>query len=434
MDETKKESGLMRFMEEKFVPVAAGIGGQRHLLALRDGIVMIMPLLLVGAFAMIIIDFPVPAWNDFMAEIGWYWDGKLDLIVEATFGIMAVIASFGVASSLASSYKMKDGSPVDGIPAGVLAIAAFFIVTEAGRLGAFTEDINIATNAENLFVAMLFAIITAEIYRVFVQNGWIIKMPESVPAAISRQFSALLPGIAVLGGAWLLIAVPFSNTSYLTVSAWLNEGLFSWLVNVGLSYPGIMIGSFLEHLLWCFGLHGSAIIIFPFFEPLYLTTTFPGTEAIVTWPFYENGVWIGGSGATLPAVVYMLLFAKSKLCKDVGRIAIGPGIFNINEPVTFGLPVVLNPVLMIPYILSPLVIITIMYAGTAVGIFPVLDRLVPWTTPIFVSGFLAASGGIGSSIMGLVAQIICFAAAFLIWFPFIRSWDNVNVKREAGEA
>jgi PTS system cellobiose-specific IIC component len=344
---------------------------------------------------------------------------------------MAVIASFGVASSLASSYKAKDGSPIDGIPAGVLAVAVFFVVTEAGRLA---EDVVLGMNSENLFVAMFFAIITAEIYRVFVQKEWIIKMPETVPTAIARQFSALLPGAVVLGGAWLLIAIPFSYTPFVTVSAWLNEGLFSWLVNVGLSYPGIMIGSFLEHLLWCFGLHGSAIVIFPFFEPLYLSVTTPGTTAIVTWPFYENGVWIGGSGATLPAVVYMLLFAKSRLCKDIGKIAIGPGIFNINEPVTFGLPVVLNPMLMIPYILSPLVIITIMYTGTAVGIFPILDKMVPWTTPIFVSGFLAASGGIGSSIMGLVAQVICFAVALLIWFPFIRAWDNVNVKREAGLA
>ena len=431
MEDTKKQSGLMTFMEEKFVPVAARIGGQRHLLALRDGIIMIMPMLLVGAFAMIIFDFPVPAWQALMEDLGWSWGGRLDYIVEGTFGIMAVIAAFGVASSLAGSYKTKDGSPIDGIPAGVLSIAAFFVVTWGVRMG---DEVAIGTNSEFLFVALLFGIFSGEIYRIFVQKDWIIKMPESVPTAIARQFSALLPGIAILGGSWLLIAVPFSYTGFGTVAAFLNEGLFAWMVNVGLSYPGIMVGSFLEHLLWCFGLHGSAIIIFPFFEPLYLSVTTPGTEAIVTWPFYENGVWIGGSGATLPAVIYMLLFAKSKLCKDVGKIAIGPGLFNINEPVTFGLPVVLNPMLMIPYILSPLVIITILYFGTAIGLFPIYDTMVPWTTPIFISGFLAASGGLMGSIMGLVSQIICFAAAFVIWFPFIRVWDNINVKRESGQA
>ena len=111
----KKQSKLTTFMEEKFVPVAAGIGGQRHLLALRDGIVMIMPLLILGAFAMIVIDFPIPAWIALMESAGWSWGGKSTLI-DATFGIMAIIAAFGVASSLAGSYKKNDGTSVDSIP------------------------------------------------------------------------------------------------------------------------------------------------------------------------------------------------------------------------------------------------------------------------------------------------------------------------------
>jgi PTS system cellobiose-specific IIC component len=196
----------------------------------------------------------------------------------------------------------------------------------------------------------------------------------------------------------------------------------------------MMLGSFLEHLLWSFGLHGSAIIIFPFFEPLWITATTPGTTQMYTWAFYECNVWMGGSGATLPCVVYMLLFAKSKLCKDVAKIAIGPGLFNINEPVTFGLPVVLNPILMIPYILSPLVILTIMTVGTGIGLFPIMENMVPWTTPVFISGFLASAGSIGAKMMGVLAQAICFGAAFIIWLPFIRIWDKINVKREAGEA
>lgn len=421
--DSKKQSKLMDWLEEKFVPVAASIGGQRHLLALRDGIVMIMPLLILGAFAMIIIDFPVPAWQELMTATGWYWGdgttGHIDIIINATFGIMALVAAYGVASSLASSYKKKNGDAIDGVPAGILSIATFFVITQGE-----------GTGSEFLFVAMLFAIFTAEIYRVFIQKEWVIKLPESVPTAVARQFTALLPGLVILGVSWLLIAVPMSYTESHTISTWLNTGVFSWLSNAALSYPVMMLGSFLEHLLWSFGLHGSAIIIFPFFEPLWTSVTVKDTTQMFTWAFYENNVWIGGSGATLPAVVYMLLFAKSKLLKDVGRIAIGPGIFNINEPVTFGLPVVLNPMLMIPYILSPLVIVTIMSIGTSIHLFPIMDKIVPWTTPIFISGFLAASGGIGSRIMAVIAQLICFGAAFFIWLPFIRIWDKVNLKRE----
>ena len=421
--ETQKQSKLANFMEEKFVPVAAKIGGQRHLLALRDGIVMIMPLLILGSFAMIAIDFPVESWIALMEETGWSWGGHIDIIMFATFEIMAVVAAFGVASSLAGSYKKKNGDTIDGIPAGVLAIATFFVIGQHDGM-----------DSSMLFVAMLCAIFTAEIYRLFIQKDWVIKLPDSVPIAVARQFTALLPGLVILGFSWLAIAVPMSYTEHHTLSAWLNNGLFSGLASVGLSYPFMMVGAFLEHLLWCFGLHGAAVVIFPFYEPLMLAVTSPGTTNIITWPFYENNVWIGGSGATLPPVIYMVLFAKSKLLKDVGKIAIGPGIFNINEPFTFGLPVVLNPVLMIPFIITPLVLVTINYFGTVLGIFPICDLMIPWTTPIFISGFLAASGGMGDKLMGVLAQVICFAVAFIIWLPFIRAWDSVNVKREKGIA
>jgi PTS system cellobiose-specific IIC component len=420
----EKQSGLTKFMEEKFVPAAAAIGGQRHLMALRDGIVMIMPLLLLGSFAMIILDFPIESWTNMVTEAGWGWDGHLDTIVETTFGISALVAAFGVSSSLAGSYKKKNGQLIDGTPAGIMAIASFFIV----NYGIISEGGG--TGNEFLFVGMLFGIFTGEVYRLFVQKDWVIKLPDSVPAAISRQFTALMPGLVVLGFSWLAIAIPFAGTEYGTISIWLNEGIFGALIKGGLSYPVTMFAAFIEHLLWSFGLHGSAIVIFPFFEPLWTIATTPDTKEIFTWAFYENSVWIGGSGATLPVVIYMLLLAKSKLLKDIGKIAIGPGLFNINEPVTFGLPVVLNPMLMIPYILSPMIIITILYFGTAAGLFPILDKMVPWTTPIFISGFLASSGGMGERIMAVVSQVIAFTAAGLIWFPFIRAWDNINVKLE----
>jgi len=425
-NEVTTQKKVTGFMEEKFVPVAAAIGGQRHLLALRDGIVMIMPLLILGSFVMIIFEFPIPAWMDFTANAGWGEGGHEDIIVGATFGIMALVAAFGVACSLAGSYKKKNGEAIDGIPAGVLSMAVFFVITQ-------TQSLGDGFGAEYLFVAMLFAILTAEVYRLFIQKGWVIKLPDTVPPAVSRQFTALVPGLVVLGISWLVIAVPMTYTSVGTISAWLNEGIFAGMRNVGLSYPATMVASFFEHLLWTFGLHGSAIIIFPFFEPMWITSTFPGTESILTWGFYENNVWIGGSGATLPMVLYLLVFAKSRLLKDIGKIAVGPGLFNINEPVTFGLPVVLNPMLMIPFIVTPLAIITVMYFGTLAGIFPIMDKIVPWTTPIFISGFLAAAGGIGAKVMGVVAQLICFSVSFVIWLPFIRAWDRINVRREQGE-
>jgi PTS system cellobiose-specific IIC component len=156
-----------------------------------------------------------------------------------------------------------------------------------------------------------------------------------------------------------------------------------------------------------------------------MTENLAGARNIVTFTFYENGVWIGGSGCTLPAVVYMLIFAKSKLIKQIGRLGIGPGIFNINEPVTFGLPVVLNPFLMVPYILTPAIVMTVQYIGTAIRLFPLQNYMVPWTTPFFISGILTTQ-----SFMGFIMQAILFAVAFVCWLPFIKIWDDRCYKQE----
>jgi PTS system cellobiose-specific IIC component len=224
----------------------------------------------------------------------------------------------------------------------------------------------------------------------------------------------------------------YTLTSWGSFPAFVTEVISTPLRGFGTSYIGTLMAVLAEHFLWSLGIHGSAVIIFPIFEPMWIVNLQENlsnaAKHIVTQPFYENGVWIGGSGATLPAVVYMLVFARSRLLKQVGRIGIAPGLFNINEPVTFGLPVVLNPFLMIPFIAAPIIVMTIQYFGTAIGLFPLCNTMVPWTTPFLISGFLMTK-----SVMGIFAQLISFAAAFLVWLPFIKVWDDRNYKMEIEE-
>jgi PTS system cellobiose-specific IIC component len=426
-----KSGKLMDFMENKFLPAAANVGGQRHLLALRDGIIMAMPLLILGAFSMIVAEFPLEAFTNFMARaLGEGWTDFEGVIMNATYGISAIVACFGVASSLVNSYG------IDGTPAGVISMSALFaiVVPSALQDGGETVSAWLAGSFDPalLFTALLSALAVGEIYRLLVQNKFTIKLPSSVPAAVSRQFTALLPGMAILI-VFTAVRLVFAVTPWGGFPQFVNEMLSTPLRSLGTSYVGTLVACFVEHLLWSLGLHGSAIIIFPIFEPLWLINMAENVNAgarnIVTFTFYENGVWIGGSGATLPAVVYMLLFAKSKLLKDVGKIGIGPGLFNINEPVTFGLPIVLNPVLIAPYILAPMVAMTVQYLGTAIGVFPLCNIMVPWTTPVLISGFLTTG-----SLMGAVAQLIAIACAFLVWMPFIIVWDRRNYALEAAEA
>lgn len=417
-------------IEEKFLPVAAKIGSLRHLIALRDGIVMVMPLLILGAFSMIVAEFPFQPYLDFMARVfGENWTAFEGVIMNATYGIVALVACFGVCSSLVSSYGL------DGTPAGMISLSAFFTINiltkftdgettvEAWATSTFT--------AEYLFTALIVALVAGEIYRLLVHKNVTIKLPASVPTAVSRQFTALIPGVIIILF-FLIVRALFAITPWESFPQFVSSVISAPLRTAGTSYIGTVVGCVVEHLLWAMGLHGSSIIIFPIFEPMWVVNLQENiqnaTKHIVTQPFYENGIWIGGSGCTLPVVVYMLVFAKSKLLKQVGKIGIGPGLFNINEPVTFGLPIVLNPILMVPFILTPVAVLTVQYFGTAIGLFPLCNYMVPWTTPVFISGFLMTQ-----SVMGVVAQIISFAVAFMIWLPFIRAWDKTNLKLEKGE-
>ena len=417
-----KSGSFMSFMEEKFLPVAAQLGSQRHLLALRDGVVMVMPLLILGAFSMIIAEFPIEGFLNLMASIfGENWNAFEGVIMNATYGISAIVACFGVASSLVNSYGEN------GTPAGIIAMAAFFAVVVPTTLtGAEGEAVDAwvagSLDATLLFTALLTALIVGEIYRFLVQKNFTIKLPDSVPKAVSAQFTALLPGTAIIV-LFTVVRLVFASTPWGGFPEFVTDIISTPLRHLGTSYIGTLIVCFFEHLLWSFGLHGSAIVVFPIFEPLWIINmaenVSAGAHNIVTFTFYENGVWMGGSGATLPVVLYMLLFAKSKLLKNVGKVGIAPGIFNINEPVTFGLPIVLNPILMIPYILAPMAAMSVQFLGTAIGLFPLCNNMVPWTCPVLISGFLTTG-----SIMGVVAQLCGMAVSFLIWLPFIRVWDK----------
>lgn len=437
---TEKKSN---FFEEKFLPIAAKIGSQRHLIALRDGIMFSMPLLIIGSFFIILAELPIDAYQNFMSStFGDNWTVFEGIVANGSIGLIALIAVFGVAYSLASSYSVDDKN-IDGIPAGVLAVSAYFIVN---LVGVFTVGGETAEawstdlfSTQYLFVALLVAIITAEIYRYLLQKKIVITLPSTVPPAVSRSFTALIPGFIIVIF-FLLVRFGFANTSWGDFATFIQEILKKPITSAGSSYIGTMIVCLVEHFLWTFGIHGSSIIT-SVMEPIWLTNAGENLDAskeglktlphIVTYTFYENGVWMGGSGATLSVVVYMLLVAKSKLVKQVGRLSIGPAIFNINEPVVFGLPIVLNPFLMIPYIIAPLAVVTVTYFGTSLGIFPYTTGVViPWTTPYFISGYLMTGG----KIMGVVMQLVAFVVAFGIWWPFIRAWDKKNFEMEAAES
>lgn len=423
---------MKKFFEEKFIPVATKIANQRHILALRDGIILTMPLLIIASLFIIISDFPVEGYQNFMTGLfgeGW-GDFVWNDVVVATTSLIAVIATFGIAKSLVDSYDM------DGTPAGVIALSSFFVLLPLD-VDAWSWNADLFGSA-NLFMGMIVALLIGELYRVIVKKNLVIKLPSSVPPSISNSFVALVPaGAAIVLS--LIVKMIFRATPFGDMGSFITAVVSAPLTIAGTSYPGAMFATFIEQLLWSFGIHGSSVVT-AVMEPIWLNANLENLAAfqagatqlphIITQTFIENFMWIGGSGATLPVVIYMLCFARSKMLKDLGRLSIAPGLFNINEPVVFGLPIVLNPFLMIPFIVSPLVIFTISYVGMYLNIFPrMVGVSIPWTTPYLISGYLATGGRLG----GVLLQIVNFVVAFFIWLPFIRSWDKKNVAMEQAE-
>jgi len=255
---------FIRVLEEHVMPVAGRIAEQRHLQAIRDGIILSMPLLIIGSLFLIIGFLPIPGYNEWMAKwFGEHWLDKLLYPVGATFDIMALVVSFGVAYRLAEKYK------VDALSAGAISLAAFLLATpyqvpftpEGAK-----ETIMVSggipvqwVGSKGLFVAMILAIVSTEIYRKIIQKNIVIQLPDGVPPAVARSFVALIPGAAVLGVVWvvrlILEVTPFESFHNI-VSMLLNKPLSA----LGGSLFGAIVAVLLVQLLWSTGLHGAAIV------------------------------------------------------------------------------------------------------------------------------------------------------------------------------
>ncbi|MBO8163764.1 MAG: PTS cellobiose transporter subunit IIC [Brevibacillus sp.] len=437
--------GFISFLERRVLPVAGRIAEQKHLQAIRDGIILAMPLLIIGSLFLIIGFLPIPGYDEFMGGVfGEQWRTKLLYPVNATFDIMALIVSFGVSYRLAEKYK------VDALSAGAISVASFLLATPNFTM--FTPEGAAAAvqvggvlpmmylGSQGLFVAMLLAVISTEIYRKIIQKNIVFRMPDGVPPAVSRSFVALIPAFVVLLVVWLLRIV-IENTSFESIHNIVSTVLAGPLNMLGGTLFGAIVAVLLVHLLWSVGIHGAAIVG-GIMGPIWLTLMDqnrmvfqqnPNADLpnVITQQFFDLWIYAGGSGATLSLVILMLFRARSEQMKSIGRLSIGPGIFNINEPVTFGMPIVMNPLLVIPFVLAPITLVIISYLAMSFGLVAKPSGLaVPWTTPPIISGYLATGGKISGSVL----QLVNFVVSLLIYYPFFRLWDRQKLQEEQGKA
>lgn len=428
-------NGFVGFIEQKLMPVANKVGMQRHMVAIRKGIIATLPLTIVGSFFTILLNFPIESVAAFIEP----YREVIDIPFRYTVGLLALYATFGIASSLAKSYKL------DSLTAGILATMSFLItaappirvlesvegVIDAGRF------INVANlGSGSLFGAIVTAILSVEIYRFFIVKNITIKMPDGVPPEVTNSFMALIPGGAILVLFWVIRhIIGFDINGFLS-------NLLMPLKDVlaGNSLFGGLLTVFLICFFWVLGIHGPAImgpVIRPFWdisiaenmEVFQSTGNAHELPNIFTEQFLQWFVWIGGAGTTL-ALVVLFLFSKSNYLKQLGRLSILPGIFNINEPVIFGAPIVMNPILGIPFLVAPLITTTISYFATTTGIVPMMAARLGFAIPAPIAAWMSTNWSVAAGILVVVNFLITLA----IYYPFFKVFEKQQLEREEGQA
>ena len=415
----------MGSFEKVMMPLASKLGSNRYLNVIRDAFMLSFPLTIFGSMFVVLANLPFldkffspEALNTFRAAI--------TPAMEGTLLIATLFVVIGLGYHLSKSYG------VDALFGAALALAAFLILTPfsisvEGRTISGVIALE-RLGAKGMFVGMFTGIFATEIYRRVIQKGWVIKMPEGVPPAVSKSFSALIPVFVTLT-IFILMRIGFTMTPFGNIHDFIYTVVQKPLVALGSGLPTTLVAIFFIQTLWFFGLHGQ-IIVNSVLDPIWNTLSLENLEAfqkgaelphIVTKQFIETfTVGIGGTGMTLGVVVCILMFAKSRQLKEVGKLSGPAGVFNVNEPMIFGLPIVMNPIILIPWIISPIVVVAFSYIVMRLGIVPPPTGVaVPWTVPIFFSGVLATN-----SVLGGILQLVNLAIVSAIWFPFVKLLDK----------
>lgn len=421
------------FIENRLVPVVSKITNLRYFQALRNGFMVIMPLTIIGSIFMLITDYPLAGYSDFMAGIfGSDWTSYIEPAYRATFNMMG----FMLVATM--SYKLADSYDMDKLSTAILSLVAFIVVSPKSLVtdgGEVVNQVLVMTwlGTQGVITAIIVSIVSVEVIRFCVRKNLVIRMPDSVPDMVSQSFSALVPGIILV-----LIMLIVNGVCKVFVGS-LHEAIYA-IIQVPLqgltsSLFAIIIVGGLNGFLWWFGIHPT--VVNSIVNPLLIANADANqilanahnlsvsTGKIGTIQMIDQFATIGGAGMTIGLIIAMIIVARSSRLKTMSKLAAVPACFNINEPLVFGLPIVFNPLMIIPVTLAPMVSVFISYIAMSIGFMPLFTGVMaPWSTPPIISGFLVAGW------QGAVVQIIAIVVSVVIYYPFVKALDNQYRKEE----
>ncbi|MDW6004486.1 PTS sugar transporter subunit IIC [Vibrio mangrovi] len=424
-------SAVISFIERKIAPIAGKIGGQHHVLAVRDGFISAMPFMIVGSF-LLIFAFP-PFAKDTTFAFGQMWvqfalENKETIMMpfRMTMGVMTMYIAVGIGQNLAQNYKL------DPLMGGLLSLCSFLLVAAPVANGGIPAAY---LGGTGIFTAIITSLYSIELMNFLKKKNLTIRLPEQVPEKIARSFELLVPVAIMIATLYPLSLMLKSATGMILPELIMN--VFKPLVSASDSLLAILICVAISHLLWFCGIHGAAIVT-NLLQPFWLANLAANQSAlelgqalphVFVDPFWRFYIVIGGCGSTF-TLVLMYLRSRSAHLRSIGKLSLIPAIFNINEPVIFGSPLVMNPIMLIPFVGIPLVNATVAWFALSTGLVDKFISVVPWTTP----SLLGASWAAGWSVGPVILVLINFCISFILWMPFYKTYEKQLLAEEAPES
>ena len=425
-------NSLISIIERKIAPVAGKIGGQRHVLAVRDGFISAMPFMIVGSFLMILAFPPFSkettfAFGQMWLEFATTHKDAIMMPFRMTMGIMTIYVAVGIGYNLSQGYNL---SPLMG---GLLSLCSFLIVAAPFSNGNIPA---MFMGGTGIFTALLTSIYSVELMRFLKAKNFTIRLPEQVPEKIAQSFELLVPVLVMIATLYPLSLI-LQHFSGMLLPELIME-IFKPLVSASDSLTAVLICVLVSHLLWFCGIHGAAIVT-NLLQPFWLANIAANQMALEMGeilpnsfvdPFWRFYIVIGGCGSTL-ALVIMYMRSRSAHLRSIGKLSVVPSFFNINEPVIFGSPIIMNPIMLIPFVGAPLVNATVAWFALSSGFVDKPMSIVPWTTPSLLGAPWAAGWSFGPILLVLTN----FAISCVIWLPFFKAYEKQLVDQEnAGKA
>lgn len=419
---------LVSIVEQRMVPLANWLTGSRHVLALRDGFQLAMPFIIVGSLLVPLLFPPISPenthpWAIALRELSRTLVPWLYPVYTHTAGLVALIIAFGSAASLAKAYEMPERL------CGLCGCLSFLMLIDfrtqpsgvAGYLGGL-----------GVFTALIAAIYAVEVIRFFYRRNWCITLPSEVPLMTRRGFALIVPLLFIMLSLSLL-RFWLEHHFGITLPELLGL-LFQPVITSADTLPAVLIALLVAHLLWFIGVHG-ALIVTGLLSPFWMAGISANQEALMAGQalphIFVQGFWdyyllIGGIGSTLP-LVYMALKSRSLALNSVGRLGLIPSLFNINEPILFGFPIIMNPLFFLPFVGVPLVNGTLAWLMTEWGYLDRFVALLPWSMPAPLGAAWAANGSWSNLLMALV----CILNSFVLYRPFFLAHERQLLAQEA---